>query len=95
MAEILIRRPSAWGDKLRSYRILVDGDHAGTQRTLECGPNAHPLLALVYIQLPEEPLPVAEGQRGARAAARRMKKGGGGYITAFNCSPRSLNLSAK
>jgi hypothetical protein len=87
MAEIVIRRPSAWGDKMRSYRIVVDGDHVGTvgenaeariavkpgrhtvrlkidwcwsppleidvdagmQRTLECGPNAHPFLALVYI----------------------------------------------
>jgi len=87
MSEILVRRSAAWGDKLRSYRIIIDGEHAGivgenseariavkpgrhtvrlqidwcwsppleldiaagTQRTLECGPNAHPLLALVYI----------------------------------------------
>ena len=87
MAEIVVRRAPAWGDKLRAYRIFVNGEargtvsengeariavgpgrnvvrmkidwcwspavdldvEAGTVRTLECGPNAHPLLALVYI----------------------------------------------
>jgi hypothetical protein len=87
MAEIVVRRASAWGDKLRAYRIIVNGEdrggvsengetriavapgrnvvrmkidgcwspavdlevEEGTVRALECGPNAHPFLALLYI----------------------------------------------
>jgi hypothetical protein len=87
MAEIVVRRASAWGDKMRAYRIFINGENrgivsengetriavapgrnvvrmkidwcwspavdldveAGTVHALECGPNAHPLLALIYI----------------------------------------------
>jgi hypothetical protein len=30
MAEIVVRRPSAWGDKMRNYRIIIDGKDHGT-----------------------------------------------------------------
>jgi hypothetical protein len=29
MAEIVVRRASAWGDKLRAYRIIVNGEDRG------------------------------------------------------------------
>jgi hypothetical protein len=30
MAEIVVRRASAWGDKLRAYRIIVNGEDRGS-----------------------------------------------------------------
>ena len=87
MAYLIVRRPVAFGDKGRNYRIIVDGKdcgtiaergeariavdpgrhvvrmkidwcwsepleidvQAGSERVLECGPNANPFLVLLYI----------------------------------------------
>lgn len=32
MAEIVVRRPKAWQDKLRAYKIVIDGEGVGTIR---------------------------------------------------------------
>lgn len=46
IARVVIRRPKQWGDRLRGYSIMIDGDktetiRAGEEKWLEVGAGAH------------------------------------------------------
>lgn len=68
MTELILRRGAGWGDKWRSYAIIVDGREIGsikehTEVRVPVSAGTHELkLAIDWCRSPDFPVTVAEGK---------------------------------